>query len=179
MGNSFPVLPRVPSPGNVLLLFSSVERNTGLWDPIEALVRARVRGQITFYRSYLDASQSHEKLYLDSQAETFRRTYAGVKLDVVIAGNPEQLQFAVRYRDKIFPGVPIVFNGLSTREWEEQKPWPGVTGVTVPVGLRETIDLAFHLHPDANTVAVITDTTIPAGYWLRIADAEFCVTLTG
>jgi len=31
----------------------------------------------------------------------------------------------------------------------------GVTGVTVPVGIRETIDLALRLHPDAKAVAVI------------------------
>jgi len=148
----------------VLLLFSSVERNTGNWDPIEPLVRARVSGQITFYRAYLAVSQSKEKSYLESQAETFRRVYAGVKLDLVIAANPEQLQFAVLYRDKMFPGVPIVFTGVGTRELEGQKMWPGVTGVTVPVGLRETIDLALHLHPNTKTVAVITNTSRMAGY---------------
>ena len=144
---------------NVLLLFSSVERNSSNWEPFDPLVRARVPGQITFYRAYLDQSQAEEKSYLESQAETFRRTYARMKLDLVIAGNSDQLRFAVLYRDKIFPSVPIVFTGVSARELEGQKMWPGVTGVTVPVGLRETIDLALHLHPDTNTVAVISSGT--------------------
>src|SRR5277367_106364 len=137
-----------PKAKNVLLLFNSAERNSGNWDPFDALVRARVPGQITFYRAYLEMSQADEKSYLESQAETFRRIYAGVKLDLVIAGNPEEFHFAELYRDKIFPGVPIIFTGVSARELEEQKVWPGVTGVTTPVGLRETIDLALHLHPD-------------------------------
>ena len=94
-----------PKAKNVLLLFGSSERDNGNWDPFDALVRARVPGQITFYRAYLESSRADEKSYLESQAETFRRTYAGVKLDLVITGNPEELQFAVQYRDKMFPGT--------------------------------------------------------------------------
>src|SRR5271154_2387750 len=82
-----------PKAKNVLLLFNSAERNSGNWDPFDALVRARVPGQITFYRAYLEMSQAEEKSYLESQAETFRRIYAGVKLDLVIAGNPEEFHF--------------------------------------------------------------------------------------
>ncbi len=96
-----------------------------------------------------------------------------MKLDLVIASNPEQLKFAVQYRDKIFPGVPIVFLAVSSRELEGQKMWPGVTGVAVPVGLRETIDLALHLHPDTNTVAVIANASSSiARYWLAATHAE-------
>jgi signal transduction histidine kinase len=157
---------------NVLLLFSSVERNSSNWDPFDPLVRARVPGQITFYRAYLDESQAKDKSYLESQAETFRRTYAGVKLDLVVTGSPDQLRFAVLYRDKIFPGVPILFTAVSTRELDGQRMWPGVTGVTVPVGLRETMDLALHLHPDTNTVAVITNASSGAAYWLSVAHTE-------
>jgi signal transduction histidine kinase len=157
---------------NVLLLFGSAERNSGNWDPFDALVRARVPGQITFYRAYLESSRADEKSYLESQAETFRRIYAGVKLDLVIAGNPEEFHFVELYRDKMFPGVPIIFTGVSARELEEQKIWPGVTGVTVPVGLRETIDLALHLHPDTKTVAVIANVSKSAEYWFAAAHAE-------
>ena len=157
---------------NVLLLISSVQRDNRFSD-IEFSIRARVPGPITFHHSYLEASQTEQKSYMESQAETFGRTYAGVKLDLVIASNPEQLKFAVQYRDKIFPGVPIVFLAVSSRELEGQKMWPGVTGVAVPVGLRETIDLALRLHPDTNTVAVIANTSSSiARYWLAATHAE-------
>jgi PAS domain S-box-containing protein len=157
---------------NVLLLLSSVQRD-GRFSDVELLIRARVPGPITFHHSYLEASQTEQQSYLESQAETFRRTYAGIKLDLVIAGNPEQLKFAVQYRDKIFPGVPIVFIAVSSRELEGQRMWPGVTGVAVPVGLRETIDLAVHLHPDTETVAVIANaSTSIARYWLAATHAE-------
>ena len=157
---------------NVLLLFSSVERNSSNWDPFDPMVRTRVPEQVTFYRAYLDQAQAQDKSYLESQAETFSRTYPGMKLDLVVTSSPELLRFAVLYRDKIFPGVPILFTAVSTRELDGQRMWPGVTGVTVPVGLRETIDLALHLHPDTNTVAVITNASSGAAYWLSVAHTE-------
>ena len=121
---------------NVLLLVSSVERDSRFSD-VELSIRSRVPGPITFHHSYLEASQTEQKSYLESPAETFRRTYAGMKLDLVIADNPEQLKFAVQYRDKILPGVPIVFIAVSSRELERQRMWPGTTGVTGSVGLRK------------------------------------------
>src|SRR5205823_13092764 len=79
-------------------------------------------------------------------------------------------QFAVRYRDQMFPGVPIVFTDVGQQE--EGKIFPGVPGVISPVGIRETIDLALRLNPDARTVAVITGVTEWDKYWLSVAHAE-------
>jgi PAS domain S-box-containing protein len=56
------------------------------------------------------------------------------------------LQFALRYRDELFPGVPIVFFGVEVRRLAGQKLWPGVTGVTNIVNFEGTIDLALSLH---------------------------------
>src|SRR5215472_9558986 len=133
----------------VLVLFTSFsDYHTEFLAEIEPLIRTRVPGQIIFHEAYLENShlvESSQKI----QAEFFRRKYAEAKPDLVITSHPDAFYFAVRYRNKIFPGVPIVFTNISTRELEGQKMWPGVTGLTVPVGLRETIDLALHLHPDA------------------------------
>src|SRR6201987_3158069 len=143
------------SPDNLPLVF-------GTFAPA---VRARVPGLITFHVDYIDppargvqANFSDEEIdsFLASEAETFRRRYAGLKLDLVVATSPGPLQFSVQYRDKMFPGAPIVFTGLGSRQFAG-KTWPaGVTGVMLPVGLRETIDLALRLEPDTENVAVIS-----------------------
>jgi PAS domain S-box-containing protein len=161
--------PRQPAK-NVLVLFSSFARdNTDLLKVIEPALRARVPGRITFYNAYLEYSRVKEKRYLESQAKTFRHTYDGVKFSLVIASNFEALHFAVQYRDKIFPGVPIVFVEVSAEDLKGQPAWPGVTGLTVPVGLRETIDLALRLQPDTESVAVIAS---DSKHWLAVAHSE-------
>jgi PAS domain S-box-containing protein len=76
----------------------------------------------------------------------------------------------MQYRDKMFPGVPIVFTDIARQEAEEM--WPGVTGVIVPMGMRETIDLALRLQPDTTTIAVIAGVSQWDKYWLSVAHSE-------
>jgi PAS domain S-box-containing protein len=156
-----------PAEKHVLLLFNTrAPDNLPLFlGTFAPAVRARVPGLITFHVDYIDppprflrTNFSKEELdsFLSSEAETFRRRYAGLKLDLVVATSPGPLEFSLQYRDKISPGAPIVFMGLGSRQFADRK-WPaGVTGVMLPVGLRETIDLALRLEPDTENVAVIS-----------------------
>jgi hypothetical protein len=143
---------------NVLILFSSIEYSQEYLATIQPAIRNRVVEPVNFYEAYLEDPQVEEPAYRESLAETFRTRYANVSLDVVIACNPAGLHFALQYRDKIFPGVPIVFNAVGARELEGLN-LPGVTGLTSAWGLRETIDLALRLQPETNTVAVIAGAT--------------------
>jgi PAS domain S-box-containing protein len=161
-----------PRQKNVLVLFSSVQYSQSFLDLIEPSIRARLPVPITFYDAYLEDPQVEEKSYRESEAETFRRRYAAVKLDLVITANPAALLFAVQYRDKIFPGVPIVFTAVGERDLDGQE-WPqGVTGVATPLGFGETIDLALRLQPDTNAVAVVTGITTWDKRFLAMAHSE-------
>lgn len=158
-----------PSVKNVLVIYGAFSTDHQYLDVFESLVRARVPGQVTFYVALMDTDTPGRdaKYYQESLAETLRRQYAEVKLDLIIAIFTPALRFAVQYRDKIFPGVPIVFTQITAGELDAQMVGPEVTGVTVPVDFRRTIDLALHLHPDTNAVAVITD-----WWWLATAHSE-------
>jgi PAS domain S-box-containing protein len=158
-----------PAPKNVVVLFSDFGQRTNFLDLFETSLRSQVPVPITFYEAYLDSPQGGDASYLRSEADTLRRRYNGLKLDAVIAVGPSALQFAFQYRDSIFPAVPIAFTGLATRQFAGQT-WPGVTGLTTPVGLGETIDLALRLQPDTTTVAVIAPREDP--YWLAATHTE-------
>lgn len=156
---------------NVLVVYSSTAGDPHFVSLIEPAIRARVREPINFYAAYLvDTDTAKErKSYLESQAETFRHTYPGVKLDLVIAVSPEAVYFALEYRNKIFPDIPIVFVEVTEKEFGART-WPGgVTGMTIPDGVRETVDLALHLEPDTTTIAVIG---APDPLWLSIVRSD-------
>lgn len=158
-----------PVTKNVLILHNWANLPQS-WGLMESTVRARVPGHINFYIASVQNPRFDEEIYRESLAETLRRGYAGVKVDVVVAASYPVLQFAMQYRNEMFPGVPIVFTDVSRQEG--QKMWPGVTGVVSPVGMRETIDLALQLHPDTNAVAIITGVTAWDKYWLAVAHSE-------
>lgn len=154
---------------NVLFVFSSSDQQLRDLDLFERALRARVPQHLNFYTSHIDFERMGDASYQESLAETFHRAYKNVKLDVAVVASMEALQFVVQYRDKILPGVPIVFYALSAKQLEGQRIPGGVTGRTNDLGLRETIDLALRLHPDAQAVAIIA-----AGptFWWRVARSE-------
>jgi PAS domain S-box-containing protein len=158
-----------PAAKNVLILhnWASLPQSWGL---MESTVRARVPGQINFYTASVENPRFDEETYRESLAETLSRGYRGVKLDLVVAATYSVLQFTMQYRDKMFPGVPIVFTDIGRQE--AQKMWPDVTGVIVPIGMGETIDLALRLHPDTSAIAIIAGVSQWDKYWLSVAHSE-------
>jgi PAS domain S-box-containing protein len=121
----------------------------------------------------LEGQRFDDEGYERGVFETLQHTYAGQKLDLVMAESYPALQFVLKHRDELFPGVPIVFWGVNIKRIAVgQKMWPGVTGVTDNLDARGTIDLALRLHPHTNTVAVITNNSEFERYWLAAVHAE-------
>ncbi len=130
---------------HVLVLFHHLEQRTPFLDLFESSLRARFPGGIIFHEAHVEFPEGETayESYLESEAETLRRKFAGLKLDLVIVVAPTDF-FAIHFRDRIFPGVPIVFTGILAGP-SQSPSWPGVTGLTSALGLGETIDLALRL----------------------------------
>jgi PAS domain S-box-containing protein len=158
-----------PNTKNVLVVFSALDRQHETLDLMKSGVRAHFPGPVNFSVAYLDYQRLGQESYKESLAATLRLGYREAKPDVLIVGSIEAIQFMTQYRDEIFPGVPIVFTAVSTSELEGLKMLPGMTGRTGSMGLRDTIDLALRLHPDANAVALFD---ADPGFWWAAAHAE-------
>lgn len=155
---------------NVFVINNTLDRRTiDKLDLIEAPVRARFTGHVNFYTTYLNPEKLPDEPYRESLAETLRRQYNDVRFDVVIAVGDPAIPFAMEYRERIFPGVPIVFVSVDESELEGQKLLPAMTGVTTAMGLRDTIDLILKLHPDVKAVAVID---AAQNLWWEMAHTE-------
>lgn len=154
---------------NVLFVFSAFGQQRDDLDLLEDALKDRVPQPLNFYASHIDYERMGDASYRDSLAETFHNEYKDVKLDVAVVSSIQALQFVTSYRDRILPGVPIVFYGLSSRALAGLQLAPGTTGRTTIIALRETIDLALRLHPDAQAVAIITESP---GFWWNVAHSE-------
>ncbi|WP_254059685.1 PAS domain S-box protein [Granulicella sp. L46] len=154
---------------NVLVVFSAGEIDSQNLQAIEQGFRARVPGEVNFFTSFIDYQRYQDESYKESLAETFRREYREAKPDVLITADFEALEFMREYRDRIFPGVPIVFTQVTASELDGKQIPPGVTGIEGSIGLRETIDLALRLRPDSKAIAVID---VGPKFWWRVAHAE-------
>ena len=93
-------------------------------------------------------------------ADFFRAKYAGEDIDVVVPVTRTSLEFVLRYRDIMFPGIPIVFCLHSARELHRLDRASDVTGVAITVDIAGTIDLARNLQPGLRRLAVVAGTAL-------------------
>ncbi len=145
-----------PRPKNVLILYSfSAREAMGDFAVVESAIRSRVRGPVNFQVEYLESLRFETPGYEQALTSTLAATYREQKIDLVMTALYPALAFAVKHREQIFPGTPIVFFSVMPKRFEGQKMWPGVTGVTFGGDMKGTFDLARRLQPEMKNVAVV------------------------
>src|ERR1700751_3119491 len=164
------VLPTIADAAQKNVLILSGGRGRDSINRMEASLRAHYSEPVNFSIVDLENPRFDQRAYQDGLADALLGGYSGEKLDLVVAVMTTPIQFALQYRDKLFPGVPIVF--MSNSLLIPDKMWPGVTGVESSPGVRETIDLALRLQPDTQAIAIIGDASGDENYWVEAEHAE-------
>jgi signal transduction histidine kinase/ABC-type uncharacterized transport system substrate-binding protein len=158
---------------NILVLYGSSLRETFIpLEPLKRTVRSRVPVPIDFYVEYLESQRFGNPGYRETLKESIRQAYSGKQIDLVVVSSYPALLFAVDYRDQIFPGVPIIFISVAAGRFRNGIPWTGVTGVTTNIDVRGSLDLALHLHPDTQNLAVVSGDSEVESYWRRVFGDE-------
>jgi PAS domain S-box-containing protein len=162
-----------PNAKNVLILFHypAPVVDPAYVDQIESLLRARVPGQVNFYIEHMEATRVEDKEYQQNLEDSLRNTYRGRKLDLVMLSGYPSLDLVLTHRNQLFPGVPIVYFSLETRNIAGRT-WPGITGVTETQDVSAVIDLALRLNPDTDTLAIITGKSDIERFWLGKLHSE-------
>ena len=106
----------------------------------------------------LDIDVARQLLY-----ERLKYTLSVVQAyDVIVVGDDAALQFAMDYREELFDGIPIVFEGINNvqyaRELASQDPL--VTGVVEELSLTKNIELALRLKPDIKRIVAVLDDSL-------------------
>lgn len=113
---------------------------------------------VEIYPEQIDELRFNRDFDLDL-AELLKRKYQGVHVDAVIASGLEPLRFAARYRDEVWPGAPIVFNGVVDGWLQPAMRPPNTTGVTMTLDVAGTLSVARALVPSAKRVYLIGGTS--------------------
>ncbi len=83
--------------------------------------------------------------------------------DVVIVGDDAALQFAMKYREELFPEIPVVFEGVNDEEYAMKAAEnPLVTGIIEKLSVEKNIDMALKVNPTADKVVAILDDSVTA-----------------
>jgi hypothetical protein len=108
---------------------------------------------IDIYYEYVEDARSPDTGQLLLHAEYLQRKYAGRKIDLVISCGT--LGFVLKFRDRIFPRVPVVSTSADEGEGQTQKLPADVLAVPRKRDIAPTLDLALRLHPNTRSIFVI------------------------
>ena len=108
---------------------------------------------------YLDAKRYPSWDHADHLKELLHYKYRGRKIDLVVCLDNPALDLTLRYREELFPGIPVVFAGISDLEPYLLAGHRRITGVAETVDMAGTLEIALSLHPGTKKVLVINDQT--------------------
>jgi PAS domain S-box-containing protein len=91
--------------------------------------------------------------------ELYKRSYSNITFDVIVASDNNALDFLLLHRDRLFPGVPVVFSGVNDVVNYRFVPGGGYTGVSEASDIVSTIAVGLKLHPGTKKAALLYDAT--------------------
>src|SRR5262245_14787324 len=138
----------------------------------QSALQSAPAGTVEYYPEYLENNRFPGEKQSLLLRDYLRQKYADRTIDVVIANSDASLDFLLKYRDDIFPHIPIVFVAARHPTKEELAAVPGLTGIININTHRKTLDLALSLHPDTEQVFIITGTLQHDKKFERLAREE-------
>ncbi len=149
-----------PRPRSVLLLDQS-EPNAQFGLQFRAALRATLdQGQadpVTIYSEILDIARFNGAQFEPIVREYLRGKYRDRQIGVIVAHGSAALELALRLRDDLWPGVPIVFALVDESRLAQLKLPPDVTGFTVRLRFENVVQMAQVLVPGLKRIALVGD----------------------
>jgi PAS domain S-box-containing protein len=120
---------------------------------------AKATPEVELTLEYMDTKNHDPAQIFPLLASLYQAKYQNTHFDVIITSDNNAFDFLLAHREHLFPGVPVVFCGLNSFSDDLIADQDGITGVVEDIDIQGTLDLALRLHPDTETVAVVSDMT--------------------
>lgn len=149
-----------PLPRSMLILHPADVRGPFYYQVFSALRSAidlRPGSPVTIYLESLDVSRFTGSVYEESLQAHLRVKYRDRSIGEVVAIGPAALEYALRWRPVLWPGVPIVFTMVDPWTIARLKPEPGVTGNLLQLKFQDMMTSARAIVSDLQHVAIVGD----------------------
>jgi signal transduction histidine kinase len=153
----------------VLVLYSSFEglRFSEEFSPaFLRTIRSDPSIHVDVYEEHIDFFRFESPTYMEVMLEVLRTKYADVGIDAIVPSWEPSLQLALLARERIFPGVPIIFGPLEARNAANLPKLPDATGAVGHLDVIDTVDLILQLRPDTKRVAVVAGSSKFEQLWI-------------
>jgi signal transduction histidine kinase len=149
-----------PVAPSVLTLYQAGAGRQTYADISEAFRRTVNRGArslVAVYEEHLDLSRFGGPAYQQTVGRYLGEKYRNIEIGIVLAVGDKAFEFALHFRDELWPKAPIVFAALDGGSVDIAEPPPNTTGAAVRITLADMVSSARAVVPNLGQVALVGD----------------------
>jgi PAS domain S-box-containing protein len=146
-----------------VLLLNSYHQGMDWTDGEVAGIQEVLKGSgapVELHVEYMDAKRIADDTHTESLRQLLEYKYRDTRLAAILTTDNDAFSFLRRYRDLVFPGVPVVFTGVNFYREDMLAGLGDFTGVAETFEGGQTIEFMRQLHPQVRRIVVIIDATI-------------------
>lgn len=150
-----------PEPGTVVRHALVLYSYTLAWDPERDVfegMQDAAGSQMVMDYLFMDSKNLNQGTVEHTLSDRLDPLILKTKYDLIVAVDDNALSYVMKYRDRKFSGIPIIFNNVNSQEQaKEAARDPLVTGIVEGFFGKEAIEVAEAIQPDARRVIGIGD----------------------
>ena len=132
----------------------------------EAGLRETLANSTELSAEFLDYPRFDGESYMRALTTFLREKYALRPPAVLVVGAEGALDFVLRHRAELFPGIPVIHAAVPRSFLQSRPPLPAdVVGVPIEYDFPGTIELALRWHPHARRLVVVTGASAQDRAW--------------
>jgi hypothetical protein len=146
-------------PHAVLVLDQSDSRGPfyyQLWSGLRGVLGAH-DARVTIYGENLDLTRFGGAAYEQSLKRHFKEKYRDRQIGVIVTLGPGSFEHTLRWREELWPGIPIVFAMLDETDFARLERPADVTGVVIKNSLTGAVRAARAVVRNLDTIAFVGD----------------------
>lgn len=152
-----------PKPSRVLVINSYHDGYRGSDDMQDGFISTLRKGlpNVDLTVEYLDAKHHSGPDYQRKLLELLQFKYQKRPFDLIFASDDDAFNLLESHRDRLFPGVPVIFAGTNFFDQSRLQGRQLIAGVDERPSFDQTLQLLLQLQPGTREILVVRDDSLP------------------
>ncbi len=116
--------------------------------------------KVNMQTEFMDARRIEAKEYSEILADLYAEKFKNRHFAAIVVSDNNALDFVVKYRERLFSGVPVVFCGINDYHDSMLKGASGFTGIAETVDFNGTLTAALSLHQHVKNIYIFGDNSV-------------------
>jgi len=123
------------------------------------------------HTEYLDTKRSSDEDHYLQMRDLFHHKFRSIRFSAILVSDDDAYNFMLRFRDELFPVVPVVFCGVNYfTDFADDRLHDVYTGVVEAFDIPATIRVALQMHPGTSRIVIVNDRTTTGAANRKIID---------